>query len=85
MMHPNQMPELPQLTPFDAEELQKIWGLMYKDLRGFPTETWRTLKPKCPPTYKNIQMYQCVRTHESKHISFIHPNQRGIERTCRST
>ena len=26
------------------------WGLMYKDLRGFHTETWRTLKPKCPPT-----------------------------------
>ena len=60
-------------------------GLMYKDLRGFPTETWRTLKPKCPPTYKNIQMYQCVRTHESKQISFVHSNQRGIERTCRST
>ena len=28
-------------------------GLMYKDLRGFPTETWHTLKPKCPPTHKN--------------------------------
>ena len=64
---------------------QKPWGLMYKDLRGFPTETWRTLKPKCPPTYKNIRMYQCVRTHESKYISFVHPNQRGIERTCQST
>ena len=72
-----------------AAALNKInglaWGLMYKDLRGFCTETWRTLKPKCPPTYKSIRMYQCVRTHESKHISFVHPNQRGIERTCRST
>ena len=61
-----------------------IWGLMYKDLRGFPTETWRTLKPKCPPTYKNIRKYQCVRTHESNHISLVHPNQRGIECTCQS-
>ena len=52
-------------------------GLMYKDSC--------TRKPKCPPTYKNIRMYQCVRTHESKHISYVHPNQRGIERTCRST
>ena len=26
-----------------------MWGLMYKDLHGFPTETWRMLKPKCPP------------------------------------
>ena len=64
-----------------AEEVQTR-GLMYKDLRGFPTETLRTLKPKCPPTYKNIRMYQCVHMHESKHISFVHPNQRGIERTC---
>jgi len=56
---------------------------MYKDLHGFPTETWHTLKPKYPPTYKN--MYQCVRMQESKYISFVHPNQRGIERTCRST
>jgi len=46
-------------------------------IQRFPTETWRTLKPKCPPSYKNIRMYQCVRSHESKHISFVHPNQRG--------
>ena len=32
---------------------------MYKDLRGFPTETWCTLKPKCPPLHKNIWMYEC--------------------------
>ena len=54
---------------------------MYKDLRGFPTETWRTLKPRKRRTYKKIQMYESVRKHESKHISFVHPNQRGIERT----
>ena len=58
---------------------------MYKDLGGFPTETWHTLKPRCPPTHKNIWMYETVRTHESKHISFVYPNQRGIEHTCRST
>ena len=71
--------------PFDYGAALITRGLMYKDMRGFPTETWRTLKPKCPPTYKNIRRYQCVRTHESKHISFVHPDQRGIERTCRST
>ena len=63
----------------------RTWDVMYKDLHGFPTETWRTLKPKSPPTHKNIWMYESVRTHESKHISFVHPNQRGIERTCWST
>ena len=45
---------------------------MYKDLRGFPTEAWRTLKPKSPPTYKNIWMYESVRTNESNHI---HPTR----------
>ena len=55
---------------------------MYKDLRGFPTETWRTLKSGKRRTLENIQMYESVRTPESKHISFVHPNQRGIERTC---
>ena len=62
----------------------EVWGLMYKDLRGFPTETLRTLKPRCPPTHINIRKYESVGTHESKHIFFVHPNQRGIERTSRS-
>ena len=58
-----------------------VQRLLYKE---FPTETWRTLKPKCPLTHKKIRIYESVRTHESNHISFVHPNQRGIERTCRS-
>jgi len=58
---------------------------MYKDLRGFPTETWHKLKPKSAPTHQNILMYESVSTDESKHISFVHPNQRGIERKCWST
>ena len=53
-------------------------GLMYKDLRGFPTKTWRTLKSRKRRTHKNFQMYESVRTNESKHFSFVHPNQRGI-------
>ncbi|TKS65681.1 Methyltransferase-like protein 22 [Collichthys lucidus] len=36
-------------------------------------------------THKKIQMYQSVRTHGSKHVSFVHPNQRGIEHTCTSS
>jgi len=42
---------------------------MYKDLRGFPTKTWRTIKPKCPPMHKNIRMYQCVSMYQSSGIS----------------
>ena len=53
--------------------------------RGFPTITWCTLKSRKRFMHKNIRMYESVHTHESKHISFVHPNQRGIERTCRST
>ena len=67
----------PSLSP-------RIRGLMYKDLHRFPTQTWCTLKPKCPPMHKNIRMYESVCTHESKHVSFVHPNQHQIERTCRS-
>jgi len=55
----------PLTAPFTSKETR---GLMYKDLRGFPTETWRTLKPKCPPTYKNVDVSMCAHAWIQAHF-----------------
>lgn len=43
----------------------------------YSTKTWKM------PTLKSFQMYQRVRSHGSKHVPFLHPNQCETERTCR--
>ena len=55
--------------PFTAHSHSRnTRGLMYKDLRGFPTETLEYRK-RCK--HKNIQMYQCVHTYPSTFPLYI--------------
>lgn len=48
------------------------WGLMYKDLLGFPSKTLHSLKPSK------------LLLHGSKHAAFVRPNQHGIEQVCQT-
>lgn len=58
---------------------QMTRGLIY--LHGIVRGTWRMPKIQKQAQAQKIQMYQSMRTHGSKHISLVHPKQRGIEHT----
>ncbi len=63
------------MFPRGCDSPVNTWGLIYEDLHGFPPETWCTLKSRKRPDVQR----------KSKHISFVHPNQHGIDHTWRST